>query len=260
LSYADRNFDVGLLARIRATLGQRVSGFALALVLEALLLLLLLTMSQSKDKPGGEGELVTTFDASEEPEAAPEPEPESKPEPAASPSPQPQVEPQPTPPEPQQLPPPPLIQRPSTRSFDLSQVPQAPAPPQPQQQTYGPAAPRNLARDSERVGTMPNGEPLYKAEWYVEPDKKMLGDYLSTAQGPGWGLIACKTKPEWRVVECVPLEEYPSNSHIAAAVLAAAWEFRVRPARLGGKYQYGTWVRIRIDYEIRRSLDYKPPN
>ena len=109
-----------------------------------------------------------------------------------------------------------------------------------------------MLRDTERVGTAPNGEPLYAAAWYREPEDKMLGDYLATARGPGWGLIACRTAPNYRVEDCVGLDEYPQGSQIARAVLAAAWEFRVRPPRLGGRPQVGSWVRIRIDYGIER--------
>ena len=35
------------------------------------------------------------------------------------------------------------------------------------------------------------------------------------------------------------------------AVLAAAWQFRVRPPMVGGQYQIGDWVRIMISYDIR---------
>ena len=45
----------------------------------------------------------------------------------------------------------------------------------------------------------------------------------------------------------------PEGSNIARAVLAAAWQFRVRPARISGREQVGSWVRIRIDYSIRKA-------
>ena len=64
--------------------------------------------------------------------------------------------------------------------------------------------------------------------------------------------MACRTAPDYRVEDCVALHEYPSGSQINRAIIAAAWEFRVRPPRLGGKSLVGSWVRIRIDYDIRR--------
>ena len=102
------------------------------------------------------------------------------------------------------------------------------------------------------MGTAPNGEPLYAAAWYREPRDDELRGYLSTASGPGWGLIACRTAPDYRVEDCVGLDEYPNGSQINRAVLAAAWAFRVRPPRLGGRPMVGSWVRIRIDYGIER--------
>ena len=81
----------------------------------------------------------------------------------------------------------------------------------------------------------------------------MMGAYLSTARGPGWGLIACRTAPDYRVEDCVALGEYPEGSQITPSVLAMAWESRVRPPRLGGRVLVGAWVRIRIDYGINRN-------
>lgn len=102
--------------------------------------------------------------------------------------------------------------------------------------------------DSAVVGTAPDGSPLYAARWFREPRDSELAGYLSTARSEGWGLIACKTAPNWRVQDCVIVDEYPNNSGIARATQAAAWQFQVRPPRLGGAYQVGAWVRIRIDY------------
>ncbi len=90
---------------------------------------------------------------------------------------------------------------------------------------------------------------MYAAAWYREPTDQELAGYLSTAQGPGWGLITCKTVADFRVEDCVGLDEYPEGSQILRAVLAAAWQFRVRPPRVGGVSQVGDWVRIRIDYD-----------
>ena len=103
------------------------------------------------------------------------------------------------------------------------------------------------------VGTAPGGQPMYAAAWYREPYDDELSGYLSTAQGPGWALIACRTASDFRVEDCVGLDEYPDGSRIQNAVLAAAWQFRVRPPRIGGISQVGAWVRIRIDYTERRS-------
>lgn len=124
----------------------------------------------------------------------------------------------------------------------------SPGPPRPR---MGPADPSPPMPDTARVsGSGPNGEPLYAAAWYREPYDDELRGYLSTASGPGWGLIACRTAPEYRVEDCIKVDEYPEGSNIARSVLAAAWQFRVRPPRLGGVDRVGEWVRIRIDYDI----------
>jgi periplasmic protein TonB len=49
----------------------------------------------------------------------------------------------------------------------------------------------------------------------------------------------------------VAIDEQPNGSNIARAVLAAAWQFRVRPPRVGGQLRVGEWVRIRITYDMR---------
>ena len=106
--------------------------------------------------------------------------------------------------------------------------------------------------DSEQVGTGPNGEPLYAAEWYREPTNAQLGAYLpkTMPEGGGWGMVACRTAPRFRVEDCVELGQGPPGSHLAGAVRQAAWQFLVRPPRVGGKSLVGTWVRIRIDYTV----------
>ncbi|KTE26468.1 hypothetical protein ATE69_09380 [Sphingopyxis sp. H071] len=238
--------------------GRRALAISLAVLISALLLLMLLTFG-SVGKPDSQTERVSmvSLEASEIADEAPEPsaakaersekQPEPKPQadetPPTKPSepqPLPAVQPVPAPPSPA-----PVVQQPSP----------AIARPVLRPGTYGPpntGGSSSSFRDSERVGTAPNGEPLYAATWYRQPSDDELRGYLSTASGPGWGLIACRTAPDYRVEDCVGLDEYPTGSQINRAVLAAAWQFKVRPPRLGGKLLVGSWVRIRIDYVMRR--------
>ena len=238
--------------RLRSGAGRRALGLGLAVVIEVLLVLMLLTMVQvSRSGVEKEPASMVVLNAREVSEEAPEarrPEPEQRA----------QARPEPQRPQPDQ-PRPPSPAPPAT-----APAPPAPVAIVPMRWSLAPGAPREAAPprpptrvvsvygDSERIGTAPNGEPLYAAEWYRHPDRRMLGDYLSTAHGPGWGLIACRTAPEYRVEDCVPLEEYPQGSQINRSVLAAAWEFRVRPPRRGGMPLVGSWVRIRIDYDLER--------
>jgi protein TonB len=104
------------------------------------------------------------------------------------------------------------------------------------------------AGDSEEVGRGPNGEVLYAAEWAREPTSAELQGYLPRNAPEGSGLVACKTIPGDRVEDCIELGSDPPGSHLASAVRLAAWQFRVRPPRRGGKELVGSWVRIRIDY------------
>jgi protein TonB len=150
---------------------------------------------------------------------------------------------------------PPAVIVPTTNplaALDISKLARSPSgPPAPGR---GPMGPANfaVAGDSKRVGSAPNGQPMYAASWYREPYDDELQGYLSTADGPGWALIACRTVPNFRVDDCVGLDEYPAGSRILRAVLAAAWQFEVRPPRVGGISQVGSWVRIRIDYIQRK--------
>ncbi len=89
---------------------------------------------------------------------------------------------------------------------------------------------------------------MYAASWYRKPLQGELEGYLSTAQHPGWGLIACKTAPDYRVEECVLVDEYPDRGNYGRAVLAAAWQFKVRPPRIGGREVIGA---LGSDQDIR---------
>jgi protein TonB len=106
----------------------------------------------------------------------------------------------------------------------------------------------------KNIGSMAlAGPPLVKAVTGQDVAEQELGGYLSTANGPGSALIACRVVSGYYVEDCQFLGESPQGSQIGRAVMAASWQFRVRPARIGGAEQFGTWVRIRIDYTVRRA-------
>ncbi|WP_017665502.1 hypothetical protein [Porphyrobacter sp. AAP82] len=246
---------------------RKLASLAIALAIEGLLILLLLTLGANLVGEKDAKEAITTFKAQEF-AAPPAPEAEAEPEqsaPADAPE---------TPQVPQPVPMSPIKPSPLVLRSEPAPPPPPPAPPaaQPSPQPsarpspkigarirpnagYGPVDsgnPRTVG-DSERVGTMANGEPLYAARWYREPTDQELAGYLSTANAPGYALIACRVVQGYYVEDCQFLAEGPQGSMIGRAVMAAAWQFRVRPARIGGAEQFGTWVRIRIDYTVRRA-------
>jgi len=239
---------------------RRLGGIALAILAELLLALLLLTLAPTpRGTPEGDDRPLATFDlAPDAPAPAPEPTPQppapAQARPTAAPLPDaPQPVPAPRPATPAvDAPPPAYIYLPPQQmaAADVARrSPPAAAPAAPRRGVAGPPDIRSGPRDTPRVeGTGPNGEPLYAAAWYREPYPEELRGYLSTARGPGWALIACRTVKDWRVEDCVPIAEYPQGSQMLRAVLAAAWQFKVRPPMLGGQYRVGEWVRIRIDY------------
>jgi protein TonB len=236
----------------------RTAGFALALAAEALLVLLVLTLGSALTQPKRTPEIVDVvrFRASSEQNKAAAPKSEQPKHQQEQPKQRTEVEPQKTPPRPvpqPQQPLPKLIAIPPTQMAVANIAPSRPAAaPAPNRAQFGPADTSHGVGDTARVsGSGPHGEPLYAAAWYREPTDSELAGYLSTANGPGWGLIACRTAPDYHVEDCVALDESPSGSNIARAVLAAAWQFQVRPPRIGGQPKIGEWVRIRIDYGVR---------
>jgi protein TonB len=104
----------------------------------------------------------------------------------------------------------------------------------------------STAGDSRPVGTAPNGEPLYAAQWYRRPTHAELSFYFPAhVRTQEWGVVACRTIAAYHVDDCVELGSSP-GSHLAGAVRQAAWQFLVRPPRLGGRELVGTWVSIQI--------------
>ena len=260
-------------AAFRMPARRRAAGLAAAFAVEALLVLALLTLGRERTSapvtPPRTVSFELSLDRSPEPPApAPKPQaapsnrqrtpppPPSQPQPQqprpATPDPPAQLRPPTVPAQPAPLPPP-LVELPrgSLPSVSLPSPPAGPPAARPSRRPAGPPSDSSRDGDTPVVGTAPNGKKLYAASWYREPYDDELRGYLSTAQGPGWALIACRTVPDFRVDDCVAVDEYPTGSQMARAVLAAAWQFRVRPPQLGGQLKVGEWVRIRIDYTRR---------
>jgi hypothetical protein len=233
--------------RFAASPRRRLASLLLALAIETLLILAFLTLNfRDPLDPGGSGERVTTFDVATErqdrsPSAEAQAEAQPQPERPVAPIPPPRVV----------LPPRPLdmieLTREEYAAADIAKLGRNA--PGASDQLAGGSSPG----DSERVGTGPGGQPLYAAEWYREPTNTELAAYLpkTMPEGGGWGLIACKTAERNRVTDCVELGNSPPGSRLAGAARQAAWQFMVRPPRVGGKPMIGEWVRIRIDYRVR---------
>jgi protein TonB len=228
--------------------------FALALAIEILLLLAFFTLNfRERKKPEFEGGRLTTFDLSAESEqdrsSSPKKQEQAetvqvRPPRLAPPIPKPKIE----------LPPRPLqmieVTRDEFLASDIAKLGTA--------GDGSPSGPR-LAEgsgpgDSQQIGTAPNGQPLYAAEWYREPTHTELAAYMPKRmpEGGGWGMVACRTAPRYKVEDCVELGNSPPGSHLAGAVRQAAWQFLVRPPRKGGRPMIGEWVRIRITYNMER--------
>ncbi|MFA7439817.1 MAG: hypothetical protein WCZ66_02495 [Sphingomonadaceae bacterium] len=235
-------------------LGPRAAGLLLTVLVQCLLGWMLLTMGATvvREKMREVAMMVVHIPA---PKQDREERAAESPKPASVPAPKPRSRPAEAPPE-AVVPvvPPVVVPLPSDIPIiDISPAPPAKVPAKPAGPVYGPPAPPSAAASDTPLveGAGPNGEALYAASWYREPYPNELRGYLSTARGPGWALIACRTVRDFRVEGCVQVAEYPEGSGIVNAVLAAAWQFRVRPPQKGGMPMVGEWVRIRIDYEMR---------
>ena len=242
---------------------RRAGPIALTLLLELILLLVLLSLGTGGGRNQPRGEIVTTFDARPVEEVKPQ-QAAAKPAAAAA-APRAPTDHIP-PPSALPLPPPIALPRPPSAPPIPPPAPPAETPPAPatskiravirSDMAGAPGVPDDGGRggDSQRIaGTGPHGEALYAAQWYPHPpyDDELRG-YLSLVDAPAWALINCKTEPGFRVDQCVLVDQWPDGSNIGRAVLAAAWEFKVRAPRVGGRTMVGEWVRIRIDYTINR--------
>lgn len=241
---------------------QRAATLALVVALHALLLLLLLRLAPPAVPPTVPTAPLTV-DLIADAEVAPErtrSETEAQPESGAA---RPQAAPV-TPPAPPETPPPPPptplpaepsiwsqvvpLTRQEMAAADLSRLPSRVA------GAGESGAEGRQSGDTAEAGRAPNGQTLYAAQWYREPTRAELSTYIPAhAPRTGWGVIACETVADYRVDNCVELAQSPPGSGLSRAVREAAWQFRVRPPRVGGKSLVGAWVRIRIEYSSDRA-------
>ena len=222
----------GLLPERRRTL---VLAVVVLLHLLAILALLLLRMEVPAGKKGPGSMVAVNIAAPTPQKAKPTPKPLPKPvRERSAPQPEPIVTTPDAPPAKWSFGDPALL------AFDLRKLPAAEAAPAQMAQASGPP-------DSEVVGVAPDGSKLYAAEWQREPTDAELAFYIRGKGRPGaFGLIACRTAPRFRVEDCKAIGETP-GSGLGYAIQEAAWQFRVKPPRINGEYQVGTWVSIRID-------------
>jgi hypothetical protein len=235
---------------------RRAGALGLALALVTLLILALLRLGVAPPRPPG-GRSLSTFSVLPEGERQAAARPQrparrraARPEPApAQPAPPPALPPPLVPPQP--IPGMILLTRAEMTAADIARVPKASGDRLAQADAGATAtAPGAGEGNSDAVGTAPNGERLYAAQWYRKPPRNVLALYLSTSVPAGaWATIACRTIDRYQVDSCVQLDESPKGLGLSRALRSAAWQFRVLPPRLGGKPLIGAWVRILFTFE-----------
>ncbi|WP_256731510.1 hypothetical protein [Sphingomonas sp. dw_22] len=244
--------------RFRATFRRRGAAFVLALIVELLIALLLLGLIPTitpKEKPK-----TVTFGISTNEGKEPASKEQAKAKAKAKAEQGDKPEPQPQPVKPEIVPPPPVPEAKQPPSFVVLTRQDYAAGDISRAKSSGPMSTADAgsadnggspgAGDSETAGKGPHGETLYAAEWYRRPRDAELSPYIpERARGvEGWGEIACRTVARYHVEDCQELGDYPRGSGYAGAVRQAAFQFLVKPPRVNGQLQVGTWVRIRITY------------
>jgi len=245
----------------RSDMRARAGGLLFALLLNGLLVLALLTLAPHVDQVKIDPRWPVTFDMAgppepekakgEEAEKAEEaPQEEAEPE---------EVQERPEPPQPErpvEAVKPPIVKLPSPLpaplpflQLDAPQMAAADIGKLPRRESGEGAAGQGKSAAVAGPGEGPGGVQLFEAEWHRRPTPAELASYVpGNAPAQGWGLVACKTVDNYHVDNCQALGESPVGSGFARAVRLAAWQFLVRPPRINGKPQVGSWVRIRIDY------------
>ncbi len=109
-------------------------------------------------------------------------------------------------------------------------------------------------RYGEPVGSGPHGEKLYDAEWYRRPTDVEINPYLPKhLPEVAAADIMCRTIDHWGVEDCQELGESPLGTGLSRAIRQAGWQFKVKPVRLGQKFEVGTWVRIHYTITTREA-------
>lgn len=238
--------------RPRTPASRRAVSFGLAVAAHILIIFLLLRLAPAPTLPPVTDDPPTTFVIAPEPQAAAKPAPRaqavakvarstaSAAPPAATHA---------TPAAPVQTPPPPPVLLPGGMElFEAADIGKL-------RSDAGTRGGGDSAGSGDSVaaygpGQGPGGQRLYNAEWYREPSRAELAGFLPGGAPPGsWALIACRTIEDYHVENCRSLGESPVGSGLARAMRQAAWQFRVRPPRIGGKTLIGAWVRIRFDFD-----------
>ena len=244
--------------RAQASPYSRIAAFALALGLIAAILLALLWLGAGIRRERDPGRGLTTFDvAGDQPQRTERRErQEQRQQRRVTRAPPRRQEAREAPPPPERTPPvtfesiPGMIvmSRDQYARSDVGRIARAP----------GPAAGSETAEAGGETtagepGAGPGGETLYPAEWYREPTRAETAPFMPENR-EGYGVIACRTAPRWRVEDCRELGETP-GSGIARGLRRAAWQFLVRPPLKNGKPMMGVWVRIRYDLVRRSAVD-----
>ncbi len=237
----------------RRPIGRRALALLVVILVHILLVVILLLLAPPK--PPGNGDKAKVFTLSEiaadkpKPVKAPSPKPRTKGAPPATAK-------TPTPPVKAPTPPPTPFGTQLFEAVDIAKLPNHKAELATGQGTADSGA--GPDHDTEFTeGGAPGGERLYKAEWQREPTEQELNFYVPRSGVPAdsWAVIACKTADRFRVEDCQQVDEYPRGSGLARAMTNAAWQFRVRPPRVGGKALIGAWVGIHIGWTKRGGDD-----
>ncbi|GGI84907.1 hypothetical protein GCM10007973_21900 [Polymorphobacter multimanifer] len=246
-------------AALRDERSGRVLAFLLVLLIHVGLALLILLLGPTIKLAEMGRNAIEAFNIPA-PEAEPEAEPEQAepPPPAAAPTPQPRPTPQPAQLPTIDAPAPPIDLGVLPIELDIRKIPNRRV-----EQEVAEAEAETNQPDSKVVSTgrvygpslnsTPSflaGKTLYAAEWHREPTDAELAFYLPKTGIPrgAWATVACRTVANFRVEDCQEMGDSQPGSGLSRAIRNAAWQFRVRPPRVDGRYKVGEWVQIRIDF------------